>query len=418
MSERKQIIPKYGPFAGMRVIDSGSLIAMPYAATLLADFGAEVIHIERPGVGDTLRVLAPFATEDGKTVSTSWAQDGRNKLSLSLELNLKHPEVKELFFGLIKEADVFMENMVWLEKLGIRDEELLEVNPKLIIAHISGYGNPRFGGLPEYCDRASYDMIGQAFSGWMGLNGEKDGDPVVGKPWLNDFTSAYATVFAVLAAYINVLKGGDGQIVDIAQFEVQASYCCDLYTSYTMAGRVNTRSGNKSAAFQPYGLFKSKDGYDVALGAFGPGVYKRAIQAMGLDLEYFNYKDCSSGIEAVASEKGKELDAKTIEWCAARTAQEIEDAMAKFKVPCSRVMGAKDCLENEHYRKRNDFIKYEDQTLGKEVTAFGIVPKMSGTPGQVWRGAPSLGQDTNTILRDLLGYDDAKIADLKSKNLI
>ena len=290
MSERKQIIPQYGPFAGMRVIDSGSLIAMPYAATLLADFGAEVIHIERPGVGDTLRVLAPFAKEDGKTVSTSWAQDGRNKLSLSLELNLKHPEVKELFFGLIKEADVFMENMVWLEKLGIRDEELLEVNPKLIIAHISGYGNPRFGGLPEYCDRASYDMIGQAFSGWMGLNGEKGGEPVVGKPWLNDFTSAYAAVFAVLAAYINVLKGGDGQIVDIAQFEVQASYCCDLYTSYTMAGRENTRSGNKSAAFQPYGLFKSKDGYDVALGAFGPGVYKRAIQAMNLDLEYFNYK--------------------------------------------------------------------------------------------------------------------------------
>ena len=306
MSERKQIIPQYGPFAGMRVIDSGSLIAMPYAATLLADFGAEVIHIERPGVGDTLRVLAPFAKEDGKTVSTSWAQDGRNKLSLSLELNLKHPEVKELFFGLIKEADVFMENMVWLEKLGIRDEELLEVNPKLIIAHISGYGNPRFGGLREYCDRASYDMIGQAFSGWMGLNGEKGGEPVVGKPWLNDFTSAYATVFAVLAAYINVLKGGDGQIVDIAQFEVQASYCCDLYTSYTMAGRENTRSGNKSAAFQPYGLFKSKDGYDVALGAFGPGVYKRAIQAMNLDLEYFNYKDCSSGIEAVASEKGRE----------------------------------------------------------------------------------------------------------------
>lgn len=89
----------------------------------ISHFGAEVIHIERPGVGDTLRVLAPFATEDGKTVSTSWAQDGRNKLSLSLELNLKHPEVKELFFGLNKEADVFMENMVWLEKLGIRDNE-------------------------------------------------------------------------------------------------------------------------------------------------------------------------------------------------------------------------------------------------------------------------------------------------------
>ena len=185
-----------------------------------------------------------------------------------------------------------------------------------------------------------------------------------------------------------------------------------------MAGRQNTRSGNKSAAFQPYGLFKSKDGYDVAVGAFGPGVYKRAIQAMGFDLEYYNYKDCSSGIEAVASEKGRELDAKVIAWCAERTAQEIEDAMAKFKVPCSRVMGAKDCLENPHYQSRGDFIKYEDQTLGKEITAFGIVPKLSGTPGKVWRGAPRLGQDTDDILKGILGYDDAKIEQLRASGLI
>lgn len=419
MSERNFIIPKYGPFAGMRVIDSGSLIAMPYAATLLADFGAEVIHIERPGVGDTLRVLAPFAkTEDGKAVSTSWAQDGRNKLSLGLELNLKHEEVKEIFYGLIKEADVFMENMVWLDKLGIRDADLLAINPKLIIAHISGYGNPAFGGVPAYCDRASYDMMGQAFSGWMGLNGEKNAPPSVGKPWLNDFTSAYATVFAVLAAYVEVLKGGNGQVVDIAQFEVQASYCCDMFTTYTMTGKENTRSGNKSGAFQPYGLFKSSDGYDVALGAFGPGVYKRAIQAFGFDVEYYNFKDCSSGPAAMASEKGQDLDAKMTAWCLAHTAQEIEDAMAAFKVPCSRVMTPKDCLANEHYQSRGDFIKYEDQTLKQEITAFGIVPKMSGTPGKVWRGAPALGQDTDAVLKTILGYGDAKIAELKEKNLI
>lgn len=183
------------------------------------------------------------------------------------------------------EPDAFRKGEIISETVPVDKEEcyeVLSVEPKVT------------AGVP--IDRASYNMIGQAFSGWMGLNGEKGGEPVVGKPWLNDFTSAYATVFAVLAAYINVLKGGDGQIVDIAQFEVQASYCCDLYTSYTMAGRENTRSGNKSAAFQPYGLFKSKDGYDVALGAFGPGafgpgVYKRAIQAMGLDLEYYNFKD-------------------------------------------------------------------------------------------------------------------------------
>ncbi len=416
--ERKFIIPEYGPFAGMRVLDSGSLIAMPYCGTLLADFGAEVIHIERPGVGDTLRVLAPFASEDGKQVSTSWVQDGRNKLSMSLELNLNHPEVKEVFMGLIKQSDVFMENMVWLDKLGIHDDELLEANPKLIIAHISGYGRPEFGGDPAVCDRASYDMIGQAFSGWMNLNGWPETEPVVAKPWLNDFVSAMCAVFGILAAYINVQKTGKGQVVDIAQFEAMAMYACDTYTSYSMIGNNRGRTGNKSAAFQPYGLFKSKDDYWVAVGAFGPGVYKRAIQGFGFDLDYFNYKDCSSGPEAVSSEKGKELDAKVTEWCLARTAQEIEDAMAAVKVPCSRVNTGKDCLENEHFKSRGDWVTYEDQTLGKEVTAFGVAPKMSETPGKVWRGAPTLGQDTEDILKTILGYDDAKIADLKEKKLI
>ena len=163
---------------------------MPFAATMLADFGAEVIHIERPGVGDTLRMLGPFAEVNGKKVSTAWAQDARNKLSMSLELNLKHPEVKEIFYGLLKEADVFMENMVWLDKLGISDAEMLAVNPKLVIVHISGLGHKEFGGIPEVCDRASYDMIGQAFSGWLYLQGDPDRDPVVAKPYMNDFVSA------------------------------------------------------------------------------------------------------------------------------------------------------------------------------------------------------------------------------------
>ncbi len=353
MSDRKFIIPEYGPFAGMRVITSGSLIAMPFAATMLADFGAEVIHIERPGVGDTLRMLAPFAEVNGKKVSTAWAQDARNKLSLTLELNLKHPEVKELFYGLIKEADIFMENMVWLDKLGIYDEELLKVNPKLVIVHISGLGNAKFGGVPSVCNRASYDMIGQAFSGWLYLQGFKDRDPVVAKPYMNDFVSAFAALFGTLAAYTTAQKTGKGQVVDVAQFEAMAQYMCGTYTSYTMAGQVSERSGNASPAFQPYDLFESKDGALVALGAFGPGVYKRCIQALGFDLEYFNYKDCSSGVEAVASPKGRELNAKVVEWCKSHTAAEIEQIMEDAKVPCSKVNNAKDTFENEHFKSRD-----------------------------------------------------------------
>lgn len=418
MSDRMFIIPEFGPLAGMRIIDSGSLIAMPFAATMLADFGAEVIHIERPGVGDTLRLMAPFATVNGKKVSTAWAQDARNKLSMTLELNLQHEEVKEIFYGLIKEADVFMENMVWLEKLGIYDEELLKVNPKLVIVHVSGLGHKEFGGVPSVCNRASYDMIGQAFSGWLYLQGDPDRDPSVSKPYTNDFVSAFAVLFGTLSAYINVQKTGRGQVVDVAQFEAMAQYMCGTYTSYTMAGKISERSGNASPAFQPYNIFKSKDGFLVALGAFGPGVYKRFIQGVGFDLDYFNYEDCSSGIEAVASPKGRELNRKVIEWCASLTAAEIERKMEEARVPCATLNTAKSAFENEHFKSRNDWITYEDQTVETEITAFGIAPKMSETPGKVWRGAPKLGQDTENILKTLLGYDDAKISSLQEKGLI
>ena len=418
MSERKFIIPEFGPFAGMRVVCSGSLVAMPFAATMLADFGAEVIQIERPGVGDTLRGLAPMATVGDKKVSTAWAQNARNKLAMALELNLKHEEVKEIFYGLIKEADIFMENMVWLEKLGIYDEELLKVNPKLVIVHVSGMGHKEFGGIPSTCNRASYDMIGQAFSGWLYLQGDADKDPSIAKPYTNDYVSAFACLFAALAGYTYAQKTGIGQVVDVAQFEAQAQYMCGVYTTYTMTGKNTERTGNYQPNFQPYNLFKSKDGFLVAIGAFGAGVYNRCIPAMGLDVEYFNFKDCSAGPAAVASEKGQELNQKVIEFAASHNAAEIESIMEAARVPCATVNTAKSAYENEHFRSRGDWVKYEDQTTGAEIEAFGIAPKMSKTPGQIWRGAPSMGQDTEAILKTVLGYDDAKIADLKEKNLI
>ena len=418
MSERKFIIPEYGPFAGMRVVCSGSLVAMPFAATMLADFGAEVIQIERPGVGDTLRGLAPMADVNGTKVSTAWVQNARNKLAMSLELNLKHEEVKEIFYGLIKEADIFMENMVWLDKLGIYDEELLKVNPKLVIVHVSGMGHKEFGGIPSVCNRASYDMIGQAFSGWMDLQGEADQDPAIAKPYTNDYVSAFACLFAALAGYTYAQKTGKGQVVDVAQFEAMAQYMCGTYTTYTMTGTISKRSGNYNPNFQPYNLFKAKDGLLVALGAFGKGVYNRCIPAMGLDLEYFNFKDCSSGPEAVASAKGQELNQAVVDWCLQHDALEIEKIMEGARVPCAVVNNAKTAYENEHFRSRGDWIKYVDQTTNSEAEAFGIAPKMSVTPGQVWRGAPSMGQDTDNILKTILGYDDAKIAELHEKNLI
>ena len=418
MGDRKFIIPEYGPFAGMRAVCAGTLLAMPFAATMLADFGVEVIQIERPGVGDTQRMLAPFAELNGKVVSAAWAQESRNKLAMTLELNLKHEEVREIFYGLIREADIFMENMVWMDKLGVHDEELLKVNPKLVIVHVSGMGHKEFGGLPNVCNRASYDMIGQAFSGWLNLQGDPDRPPVIAKPYLNDYVSAFSALFAALSGYIYAQKTGEGQVVDVAQFEAMAKCMSSTYTAYTLLGTVTERTGNASPSFQPYDIFLSRDGFYVALGAFGPGVYNRCIPAMGLDLDYFNYKDCSYDAEALSSPKGRELNAAVTAWCASHDAQEIESLMEAARVPCSRVNTARSAYENEHFRSRGDWIKYEDQTTGAEVEAFGIAPKMSKTPGRVWRGAPSMGQDTENILKTILGYDDAKIAELREKKLI
>jgi len=419
MSGRSSIIPEFGPLAGVRVIGAGSIVAMPHAANMLADFGAEVIHIERPGVGDTFRGLGPFAVHEGSKVSTSWAQDARNRLSLSLNLDLNIPEVKELFLGLIKETDIFMDNLVWLEKYGISDELLLEANPRLVIVHVSGNGRPQFGGIPEVCDRASYDMIGQAYSGFLSLNGDADRAPTIAKPWVNDYQSALTAVFAALVGYINVQKTGKGQAIDVAQFESGARLLADTFVSHTEANVTRARTGaSKADAFQPYGLFQDKQGDYVAIGAFGPGVYKRFLKAVGLDLEYYNFKDCASSAAAVASEKGQELDRTTVEWVAARSANEVVEVMAKAKVGCSKVYTAADAVVDPHWIDRGDIIEYEDQTLKKNIKAFGIVPKFSDTPGQVWRGAPTIGQDTTGILSEILGYTPEKIEDLRAKGFI
>jgi crotonobetainyl-CoA:carnitine CoA-transferase CaiB-like acyl-CoA transferase len=241
---------------------------------------------------------------------------------------------------------------------------------------------------------------------------------MVTKPWTNDYISALNAVIGALMAYIHAKNTGKGQVVDVAQFEAMARILSDTIVSYTEAGITRTRAGSKAAAFQPYGLFKSKDDKFVAIGTFGPAVYKRCIAAMGLDPEYYNFKECSSSIEAVKSDKGRDLDAKITAWCLERPAKEIIAIINKNKVGCAQVNTPEDVVNDPHWLDRGDIIEYEDQSLGKKIKAFGIAPKMSASPGKVWRGAPTMGQDTESILKKLLGYNDAKIKALREKKCI
>lgn len=418
MSERNFLIPCYGPLAGMRVLGSGSLIAMPTAITLLADFGAEVIQIERPGNGDTYRVFPPVAKTDRGISGSSWVQDARNRLSMTLELDLKDPDIKDIFFRLIRESDVYIENMVWLEKLGIKDQDLLHANPRLVIVHISGFGHQEFGGVPEICEQASYDMIGQAFSGFVLYNGYPDRPPLVVKPSLNDYFTAMFAVFGVLMAYMYAKDTGRGQVVDVAQFEAQARLMRDAFTIHDMGLGEVQRVGSRAVGFQPWDLFVSKDGKYVAIGSVGPAVFNRFLDAVGFDKDRYSYEKVSIDRKAVESPAGQEFAAKIRSWCAEHSAEEIESAMRRCRVPCSAVNDAEACMSHPHFIQREDFVSCEDQTTGLNVTTFGIVPKFSETPGKIWRGAPALGQDTDRILKELLGYSEEQVTSFREKGII
>lgn len=428
------IIDTYGPLSGMRVLLTGSVVAAPFAATLLAEYGAEVIHVERPNIGDAYRGQAPVITNGGggetpfrlaglevpadKKVSTAWIQDGRNKLSLTLEVNMKIPEARQIFLSLIKNCDVWIENMVWTEKLGITDSMLLEVNPKLVIAHVSGFGRPQFGGIPEECDRPSYDPIGQAEGGYMYMNGFPEPlAPSHATSFVNDYLTALFCVNGVLMAFRHAEKTGQGQVVDVSQIESMSKVLNDSFVNYFALGMVKQRAGNKVPIFQPANLFKSKNGY-LYLGAFGPAVYARALKAMDIDVEKYPHSQAGGSREAINSELGLQLNAEVEAWMASRTSEEGQAHLRKNKVPCAIPKSIAELAASEHYQQRGNFVEYHDETLGKTVKAFGFGPKMSKTKPQVWRGAPRLGQDTDAILSTIIGYSQAEIAGLKGKGVI
>lgn len=422
-------IPKFGALSGMRVLLTGTIVAGPFTATLLAENGAEVIHAERPG-GDNYRLQSPVVTLDGddiviagpevpmdKKVSTAWIQEGRNKLSLTFNWDLRIPEAKEVFFALIRQVDVYVENILWTEKLGIRDEELLSVNPQLVICHISGFGRKEFGEGDGWSTRRCYDPIAQMEGGWMNLNGFPDGPPVCGASFINDYITAYYATIGIVMAYNSAQKTGRGQVIDASQIESMSKGLNDCFVNYFLLGMIKERSGNATGIFQPGDLYKAKNNY-LYIGSSGEASYNKFVKAIGTSAERFPYHTCASSKEAINSPEGLEFKKYIQDWVKSRTAQEGFEHLSKFNVACAIPKNIKEVAESAHYQVRNDFIEYVDETLGKKVKAFGFAPKMGGTPQKIWRGGPKIGQDTEVILKTLAGLGDPEMAALKEKGII
>ena len=406
------IVPKFGPLEGIRVVSTGIIVAQPYIGTKMAEFGAEVIHIERPG-GDPFRVMAPLLTRGGREHSCDEAEITKNKLSLGLDL--KHAKGIELLMALWKISDVWMESSApgTLERAGISSELALAVNPRLVIVRVSTYGQ---FGKEEYLGRPGYDALAQAYGGMMYVTGDPSGPPQRAKVYTGDYLASLTGWAATMMGLWEVKKTGRGQVIDLAQFEAVAQTQGNCMPLYTGQGATYGHSGNR-APFQPYDTFMCKDGW-VFIGAFGGAIYPRVPKFLGLDPEQYSYDACSKDAAALSSEKGKELDRRLREYCEQRSCLEVETALNRAQIGCSRIFGTKDQYADEHYKAREMTVPVLDRQSGVPIRVYGVVPKMSLTPGRIWRGAPSVGEDTTEILSTMLQLSEGDIQALYDEKVV
>ena len=317
--------------------------------------------------------------------------------------------------GLWKISDVWMESSMpgTLDRSGITNELALAVNPSLVIVRVSSYGQY---GSEEYLGRAGYDAIAQAYGGMMNLTGDPAGPPQRAKTYTGDYITALTGWASTMMALWEVKKSGRGQVVDLAQYEAVAQTNGNTLPLFTGEGVVYGHAGNRASGFQPYDTFKCSDGW-VYIGALGGPIYDRVPKFLNLDPVEYSYDACSKDDGAVNSEKGRELDRRLREYCAARTSLEVETELNAAKIACARVYNTRDQYNDQHYAAREMTVPVLDRQSGVPIRVYGVVPKMSLTPGRIWRGAPSVGDDTSDILAAMLGLSETEIDALYAEQI-
>jgi crotonobetainyl-CoA:carnitine CoA-transferase CaiB-like acyl-CoA transferase len=412
-NERALVPEAFGPLQGVRILSSGTIIAQPFAAALAAEQGAEVIQVERPGTGDAVwrNLGVKLPTKDGKgSVGTSWVQERRNTFHVTLDLS--RAEGRELFLELARVSDVWMESSKpgSYAEWGLDDAAVLAVNPKLVIAHVSGYGQ---SGEPSYLGRASYDMIGQAFGGLMNQTGFPDPEPPTrAAPWTADYVTALTVLWSCLAGYIHAQRTGLGQSIDVSQFEAIHHTLGGTMIEYFEKGSVRQRSGNRATAFQPYDAFAASDGW-VVVAAVGT-VFDRVVRVLGLDPADPRWAEAHTDLESVA---GIEFDALLRGWIAERTVAVVVEEMNRAQVACCPIMTARDMAEDAHYRARGVHAEWEDEQVGR-VKGIGVLPHFSVTPGKIWRGSVPVGHDNELVFGKLVGLGPEEVAALRAKGIV
>ncbi|WP_371816370.1 CaiB/BaiF CoA transferase family protein [Roseateles sp. DAIF2] len=398
-------MPSPDALAGLRVIEMGQLIAGPFAGKTLGDFGAEVIKIEAPSGGDPLR---SWRMLDAGGTSVWWQVQSRNKRSLALDL--REAEGQAIARRLIAEADVLIENFRpgTLEGWGLGYEELAKLNPGLVMLRISGYGQSG-----PYRDRPGFGVIGEAMGGLRHLTGEPGKVPVRCGVSIGDTLAALHGVIGVLTAlYHRKVNGGRGQVIDVALHEAVFNVMESLIPEYGAFGAVREAAGSALPGIAPSNAYRCRDGYVLVAGN-GDSIFKRLMTAIGR-ADLAADAQLANNVGRVA--RVAEIDAAIQAWTEPLSVAEVLERLAPVGVPAGKVYTARDIAEDPHYRARDMLLTQRTQS-GEELLVPGIVPKLLGTPGGLHRAAPTLGGDTDAVLREV-GLSEAQIAALRERGVV
>ncbi|NML31459.1 CaiB/BaiF CoA transferase family protein [Paraburkholderia antibiotica] len=394
-----------GPLQGIRVVEIGTLIAAPFAARLMAEFGADVIKIEAPETGDPLRKWRKL--HEG--TSLWWYLQSRNKKSVCV--NLKSPDGVDVVKRLVADADVVIENLRpgALEKLGLGWDVLHALNPKLTMVRISGYGQSG-----PYRDRPGFGAIGEAMGGIRYTTGEVDGAPARVGVSLGDSLASLHGVIGALMSLLRVKTGqGDGQVVDVSLVESVFNLMESLVPEYDLLGHVRERSGGALPGIAPSNTYRTEDdGYVVIAGNSDP-IFRRLMHLIGrpdlADDPALAHND--GRVKQVAM-----LDQAITEWTAHHATDDVLAALERAEVPAGRIYSVADIVADPHYQAREMLLPAQ-LPGGASVKMPGIVPKLSDTPGEVrWQG-PALGEHTGSVLSEL-GFASEDIERLRREGAV
>lgn len=395
-----------GPLAGVRVVEMGQLLAGPFCGQLLADYGADVVKIEPPGVGDPLRVWGRELV-DGE--GYWWPIAGRGKRSITV--NLREQEGQEIVRRLVAEADIVLENFRpgTMERWNLGFEDLSKINPAIIMVRVSG-----FGQNGPYASRPGYAAIGEALGGLRYVMGDPSRPPSRAGISIGDSLAAMFAALGALSALHNVRATGRGQIVDSSIYESVLGVMESIIPEYVFEGFIRERTGPFLPNIAPSNIYLSKDEDWIIIAANQDSLFKRLTVAMeqpelATDPRYVDH--VSRGLNQV------ELDERIAEWARTKTTEELLEILERNEVVCGPIYRVPEMLEDPQFEARQSIVRLPHPRLG-DFPMQNVVPRFSETPAEIRWVGPKLGEHTDQVLSEQLGYSTEQISELRSRGIV